>query len=333
MNIRYFLQPQKGMKKIHFFIRNFSRYFLPDSLYRRKLTRTLTDMSAIDRKAVEERVAYYNRLPGKQDYNISEWISIADFRYPFRKKEKFSTYFFDLHRYTRYFNPQYRFAYRFGDITEETDIPTFVKSRPIVDGDSNSVLLKLNQVRHFVFVKDRYSFREKKDMLVSRNVVRQPHRIRFLELYYRHPMCNIGQINRDIDYGHPEWVKEYLTIPQQLEYKFVCCIEGNDVATNLKWVMASNSLAIMPRPTYETWFMEGRLIADYHYVEIKKDYSDLIEKMEYYILHPEEAERIIEHAHEYVRQFMNSKQETVISLSVMQKYFYQTKQTTIHNAL
>lgn len=125
-------------------------------------------------------------------------------------------------------------------------------------------------------------------------------------------------------------MKEYLTIPQQLEYKFVCCIEGNDVATNLKWVMASNSLAIMPRPTYETWFMEGRLIADYHYVEIKDDYSDLIEKMEYYIRHPEEAECIIGHAHEYIRQFMNTRQETVISLSVMQKYFYQTRQTS-HN--
>lgn len=141
-------------------------------------------------------------------------------------------------------------------------------------------------------------------------------------------MCNIGQINRDTCDEHPELVKEYLTIPQQLEYKFVCCIEGNDVATNLKWVMASNSLAVMPRPTYETWFMEGRLIGGYHYVEIKKDYSDLIEKMEYYIRHPEEAERIIEHAHEYVRQFMNPKQEAVISLLVMQKYFYRTKQTS-----
>ncbi len=327
MNIRYFLQIKKGMKKIHFFIKNFSRYFLPDSLYRRKLTRILNNTSAIDKTAVEERTAYYNRLPGKQDYDISQWISVANFRYPFRKKEKFSTYFFDLHRYTRCFNPHYRFAYQFGDITQETEIPAFVKSRPITDGITNSVLLNLNQVRHFVFVKDRLSFREKKDMLVSRNVVRQPHRKRFLELYCHHPMCNLGQINKDTDNERPELVKEYLTIPQQLEYKFVCCIEGNDVATNLKWVMASNSLAVMPRPTYETWFMEGRLIANYHYVEIKKDYSDLIEKMEYYIQHPEEAERIIEHAHEYVRQFMNSKQETAISLLVMQKYFDRTGQT------
>lgn len=328
MNIRYFLQLKKGMKKIHFFIRNFSRYFLPDSLYRRKLAGLLNNRYGVDKKAVEERLAYYNRLPERQDYDISQWTSVANFRYPFNKKEKFSTYFFDLHRYTRYFNPQYRFTYQFGDITQEAEIPAFVKSRPITDGSSNSVLLNLNQVRHFVFVKDRHSFREKKDMIVSRNVVRQPHRKRFLELYCQHPMCNIGQINRDTCDEHPELVKEYLTIPQQLEYKFVCCIEGNDVATNLKWVMASNSLAVMPRPTYETWFMEGRLIGGYHYVEIKKDYSDLIEKMEYYIQHPEEAERIIKHAHEYVRQFMNPKQEAVISLLVMQKYFYQTKQTS-----
>lgn len=328
MNIRYFLQLKKGIKKGLFFIRNFSRYFLPDSLYRHKLSKMLSNTSVIDKEAVEERIAYYNRLPERREYDLSQWIAVADFQYPFRKKERFSTYFFDLHRYTRYFNPRYRFAYLFGDVTKETEVPAFVKSRPIADGNSNSVLLKLNQVRHFVFVKDRKSFRDKKNMIVSRNVVRQPHRKRFLELYCQHPMCDIGQINRDTDNGHPEWVKEYLTIPQQLEYKFVCCIEGNDVATNLKWVMASNSLAVMPRPAYETWFMEGRLIANYHYVEIKADYSDLIEKMEYYIHHPEEAERIIGHAHEYIRQFTNARQEAVISLAVMQKYFYQTKQTS-----
>ena len=45
-----------------------------------------------------------------------------------------------------------------------------------------------------------------------------------------------------------------------LNYKFILAIEGYDVATNLKWIMSSNSLAVMPRPTYATWFMEGTLI-------------------------------------------------------------------------
>ena len=59
------------------------------------------------------------------------------------------------------------------------------------------------------------------------------------------------------------------------------------MASNLKWVMSSNSVAVMPRPRYETWFMEGSLVPGYHYIEIKTDFSDLIEKMEYYNAHPD----------------------------------------------
>lgn len=145
-------------------------------------------------------------------------------------------------------------------------------------------------------------------------------------MYHGHPMCNVGQINPDVQDGHQEWLKEYMTIPQQLKYKFICCIEGNDVATNLKWVMSSNSLAVMPRPKYETWFMEGSLIPGYHYVEIKEDYSDLIEKMEYYIARPDEAEAIIRHAHEYIRQFKDTRMEKLVSLAVVEKYFRLTGQ-------
>ena len=98
-------------------------------------------------------------------------------------------------------------------------------------------------------------------------------------------------------------------------------IEGNDVASNLKWVMSSNSIAVMPRPLFETWFMEGRLIPNYHYIEVKPDFSDLLERMDYYSAHPEEAEAIIKHAHEYVDQFRNSRRERLISLLVLKKYF------------
>lgn len=98
-------------------------------------------------------------------------------------------------------------------------------------------------------------------------------------------------------------------------------IEGNDVASNLKWVMSSNSLAVMPRPTCETWFMEGTLIPDYHYVEVKDDFSDLEEKLHYYITHPEKAEEIIAHAHEYVAQFRDKKREELLQVMVMEHYF------------
>jgi hypothetical protein len=90
--------------------------------------------------------------------------------------------------------------------------------------------------------------------------------------------------------------------------------------------MSSNSIAVMPTPTFETWFMEGRLIPDHHYIHIKDDYSDLEEKLRYYSEHTEEAIQIIRNAHDYVDQFRNKNREDLISLLVLEKYFYCTGQ-------
>ena len=98
-------------------------------------------------------------------------------------------------------------------------------------------------------------------------------------------------------------------------------LEGNDVASNLKWVMSSNCLAVTPRPTMETWFMEGLLVPNYHYVEVKPDFSDLEEKVDYYLSHPDKAKAIIQHAHEWVDQFKDKHREDLISLLVLKKYF------------
>jgi hypothetical protein len=82
----------------------------------------------------------------------------------------------------------------------------------------------------------------------------------------------------------------------------------------------------MPIPTVETWFMEGRLIPDYHYVVIKDDYSDLEEKIAYFCQHEDKARYIIKNANLYVEQLKDSKQELLISLLVMKKFFTMTKQ-------
>lgn len=175
-----------------------------------------------------------------------------------------------------------------------------------------------------MFVNDKKSFVSKKDMLVGRGAVTQTHRKQFLEMYFTHPLCNVGQVNKD-NAGNT-YLVEKMTIDEQLEYKFILSLEGNDVATNLKWVMSSNSLAVMPKPKYETWFMEGSLIPNYHYVLINDNYSDLEERLNYYIAHTDEALEIIRNANEYVRQFRNKKREDLISLLVLDKYFRETGQ-------
>ena len=82
----------------------------------------------------------------------------------------------------------------------------------------------------------------------------------------------------------------------------------------------------MPKPTCETWFMEGRLQPGVHYVEIRRDFTDLEDKMDYYSRHLDELRTIADNANRYVDQFRNVRRERYIALLVMQKYFKMTNQ-------
>lgn len=295
-----------------------SRELIPQVIIRFDKTRQLAKAASLDDEVLRSRVNYYNQIEPCDLPNESS-IRLADLKIPQRSR----AYYFDTYEYTRYFDQQLRAAFLFGDITHVPEVPSIVKSRPIFGNNRNSVLLNLDKARHFNFINDPTAFRKKRNMLVGRAMVHQAHRIRFYEMYFHHPLCNLGQINNDIN---TQWYTPRMTIREHLRYKFILCIEGNDVATNLKWVMSSNSIAVMPRPRYETWFREGTLRPNVHFIEIRDDYSDLEEKLDYYIQHPEEAEAIIENAHAYINTFRNKVEEDVVSLLVLEKYFHQTGQ-------
>jgi hypothetical protein len=301
-----------------YYILNYTRLFLPLSFFQKRLAEKLASIKVHDADYIRKRVDYYNRLEILCKVSTSA-IRLSDFK--LAKNQK--TYFFDCHEYTRYFNPQLKAHFLFGDISYVPDVPSIVKSRPIEGDVTNSVVLKLDKIRHFLFVNDKKRFEDKKYMLVGRSKARQAHRLRFLEMYFDHPICNIGQVNTDVNL---KFLVNRMTISEHLDYKFILCLEGNDVASNLKWVMSSNSLAVMPKPIYETWFMEGTLIPNYHYVQIKDDYSDLEDQLSYYNTHTKEALKIIKNAQLYVSQFKNYEQEDLISFLVLEKYFQKTQQ-------
>jgi hypothetical protein len=303
--------------KFCYFAKNFLYYLLPNFLFRRRLHAQLSKLAKYDRDDIMKRVNYYNKLDKEFYYNKS-MTQVKNFK--LKVKLKPHTHFFDTYEYMRYFPKNNCFAFIFGDVTHIPKIPSIVKSRPVNGDNQNSALLNLGKVRHFLFVKDKKRFEEKESKLLGRAAVFQSHRVKFWEMYFGHHMCDLGQTNtRHAE--HPEWIKQHITIGEHLNFKFILCLEGNDVATNLKWVMSSNSIAVMPKPVYETWFMEGTLVGDYHYIEIKKDYSNLEEKLNYYIEHTDEALNIIKNAHKFVEQFQDKKREKLISLLVLQKYF------------
>jgi hypothetical protein len=263
---------------------------------------------------IDQRVAYYNKISNKNSLGQKPMYRVGGF-----KKDHSWSYYIDMKEMLAYFNDDLLFDYLPGDIQVVPEKPAFVKSRPITTENINSILLKINKVRHYHFIKDNVNYDTKEDLLVWRGACHQPHRQFFIEHYHAHELCNVGDV-RDSMIGTPLY-KPFMSIKEQLNYKFILSIEGNDVATNLKWIMSSNSVCFMTEPKFETWFMEGALIAGKHYVQLKDDYSDLQEKVVYYLNHPNEAKNIIKNANSYVDQFKNTGREKLISFLVMQKYF------------
>lgn len=300
------------------------RELYPKFLCRIMLKNKLTSITSFDLEYLKYRLNYYNRLSDNTSLGEGA-ITLDALKMPKRSR----VYYFDTVEFTRFFPPQLKASFLFGDITHIPNEPSITKSRPIKGDNTNSVILKLEKSRHFMFVKYDKPFVEKKNMLIWRGVTgsktqNREHRISFMKMYFNNPVCNLGKINEGG--GPDEWKRGKLTIDQHLDYKFILSLEGNDVASNLKWVMSSNSIAVMPKPKYETWFMEGTLKPDYHYIEIKDDYSDLEEKINFYIQNTDKALTIIKNAHDYINQFRVKEREELLSLLVLEKYFVKTGQ-------
>jgi len=314
--------------KLFWFAANFMRYAVPKRFLQRKLAKTLAEVeSRPDRDYIFERVDYYCKLLEGCHTPEGELAPLAEHKLG---KGVRTAYFFDSYEYTRWFDDTLRWKMIPGDVTHIPDVPAIIKSRPIAGDNANSVVLNLDKFRHFAFLRDDIPFREKMDKAIFRGAINCHHhnhhrRKQFMEMYFGSEVCDAGISNRHRTLP-PEWTVPHISMYDHLRYRYIITIEGNDVATNLKWVMSTNSIAVMPRPTYETWFMEGRLIPDHHYIEIKPDYSDLPERLAYFSANPDKAEAIIRNAHEYVAQFADKRREKLISLLVLHKYFHCTGQ-------
>ena len=323
MHLRSFLQkirvlPNGKNNKLMYYVRSTSRSFVPAFFLERESQLLLKGWeSRPDANHIRDRVDYYNKLRAPRALlpNTSLVMDIHN---------SGNVYYRDSYEIVRYFNRSLRVATAFGDNTRVPEVPAICKSRPIDGNVANAVLLNLDKVRHFTFLKDNRCFENKLDKAIFRGAIYRPQRIRFMEAFFGNPLVDCG------DTGHSvlrdEWRCSPISLYDHLRYKFIIALEGNDVASNLKWIMSSNSVAVMPKPRFETWFMEGRLIPNYHYVEILDDYTDLTEKIKYYSQHPKEAEVIAHHANEWCRSFFNLKRERLISLLVMKKYFQFTGQ-------
>ena len=96
-----------------------------------------------------------------------------------------------------------------------------------------------------------------------------------------------------------------LNMTEFLSYKVLLVLEGNDVASGLAWSLLSNSVVMMPSPTFSSWLMEEVLEPWVHYIPIDVSFDDVEEKMQWIQDHDEEAETIAQAGSLWVKDLLD----------------------------
>jgi len=224
------------------------------------------------------------------------------------------------------------FLYCWGDISHSIGREGVItKTRPW--GNKTMILQKLVYFRHwnqknFDDVK-KYdkSFRKKINKAIWRGsstgfIETNGSRFDLVKKYFNNPKIDVGfsKIVQDKN-QYDKYLKNNMSIKDQLNYKFIISVEGNDVASGLKWQLLSNSIVLMRKPTIESWLMEFRLRPYVHYVPLKDDFSDIEEQMNWCNNNCERCLNIINRSKSYMEQFLNFKKEKQIRKKILIRYF------------
>ena len=215
-------------------------------------------------------------------------------------------------------------------------------------------LLPLNINRHFKDLKyglnDKILFENKKPIAVWRGVTTGENHCWVNNLKYEKltneyliecPRSNLATLwsnssSKSVDVGITKIVqytnfdpdsysyllKNYIPIKDMLKYRYIISVEGNDVATNLKWALASNSVVLMPKPRIETFFGEGRLEPYVHYIPLRSDTKDLIEKIEFCEERISFCKNVSKNGRNYALKYKNLANIYEMGLPILEKHLH-----------
>lgn len=238
------------------------------------------------------------------------------------------------------------FKFQDGDIQDEVDPFCLVKNR-CPDSEKGVILNSFNHHRHwgpFYKKPNDIPYEYKRNIAFWRGTttgskykdegftldefkkhIRKANRFDLVTRYGKNNQyCNIGFSflhRRYLFKDYNQYRKGSVPLTEFLKHKFIISVEGNDKDSGLNWKLNSNSLVIMPKPTFTTWLMETTLVENYHYLRVKDDWSDLIEKIIYAIDHPEIVKNMIKNANQFMSQFSNLVEEKELEKEVLSRYF------------
>ncbi len=241
------------------------------------------------------------------------------------------------------------------DNTSEWDRPVIAKTRR--SRSDNITLMKLSERRHWEKTlkacRDENPFQLKKDILLFRGATTGKSWLKYpandCDIKRLSPRCllyhflktNAGQrleaLGVDMGFNKittrlsagsqgfhesdfDDCKKETTPLQDILDCRYQLVLEGNDVSTGLKAVLASQCVPLMPAPTTESWLLEFDLKPWVHFVPVNPDLSDLIQRLSFLRANPLDAEAIALAGRSYMRKFLNDNREKAIQLRVLKRF-------------
>ena len=201
-------------------------------------------------------------------------------------------------------------------------VPTLAKSR-LRNARVPGILLKLNPGRHWGFLSEtpplsaRLSWAERKDALIWRGTSATGRCAGCTNVRQRFVDELAGRSPEGIDVAFGE-DSHRMSEDDMRQYRYTLSLEGNDVATDLKWKLASGLVVLMPTPTTESWLMEFALQPGVHYVAVETP-ADVPVKLAELRARPEEAERISGAARAWMAPFADVAEEAKLQRKVLRK--------------
>lgn len=100
----------------------------------------------------------------------------------------------------------------------------------------------------------------------------------------------------------PEFINQFTNkfsilsiVPESeiLQYRYAIDVDGNSNGWfRLRYILCSNSLCIKHKTPYKQWYY-SLIIPGVHYLEVERDFSDLIEKIDWLNTHEDMSLRMI----------------------------------------
>eukprot|EP00547_Thalassionema_nitzschioides_P018622 CAMPEP_0194254364 /NCGR_PEP_ID=MMETSP0158-20130606/31981_1 /TAXON_ID=33649 /ORGANISM="Thalassionema nitzschioides, Strain L26-B" /LENGTH=414 /DNA_ID=CAMNT_0038992365 /DNA_START=49 /DNA_END=1293 /DNA_ORIENTATION=+ len=120
-------------------------------------------------------------------------------------------------------------------------------------------------------------------------------------------------------------ISNSVSIREIMRHKAIIMLEGNDVASGLKWALLSQSVVLMPPPKHTSWCMEELLEPWVHYIPLKEDASDIETQMQWVLDNDEKAQQISLRGTLWMEDLIfhpdAAREETLIKEELLRRYF------------